>query len=81
MKDAIARMPPGLPNTATRCASGTIHPAYRWRRSQRIGVVACGAFHFWWRDGGWFWTTLRLGLPQRIDDYSRTATVGALKSS
>ena len=46
MKDAIARMPPGLPNTATRRASGTIHPAYRWRRSQRTGVVACGAFHF-----------------------------------
>ena len=54
MKDAIARMPPGLPNTATRRASGTIHPAYRWRRSQRIGVVACGAFHFWWRDGAGF---------------------------
>jgi hypothetical protein len=54
MKDAIARMPPGLPNTATRRASGTIHPAYRWRRSQRTGVVACGAFHFWWRDGAGF---------------------------
>lgn len=54
MKDAIARMPRGLPNTAIRRASGTMHPAYRWRRSQRTGVVACGAFYFWWRDGAGF---------------------------
>jgi hypothetical protein len=37
MTDAIARMPPGLPNTATRRASGTIHPAYRWRDGAGFG--------------------------------------------